>query len=41
MITAEHFSTIGTGPTDPGRKSDPQMAQLQAIVNLTDGRLSD
>jgi hypothetical protein len=37
MVTAEHVATIGVGRgTDPGQKTDPQTAQLQAIINLTD-----
>ena len=37
MITAEHIAVIGVGMgTDPGMKTSPDVAKLQAIVNLTE-----
>jgi hypothetical protein len=37
MVTAEQVVAIGIGRgTDPGQKTDPKTAQLQAIINLTD-----
>ena len=37
MITADHVAAIGSlMGTDPGSKKDPQTAQLQALVNLTE-----
>ena len=36
-ITAEQVTAIGTAPgTDTGQKNNPEVAQLQALVNLTD-----
>jgi hypothetical protein len=37
MVTAEDLAAIGTGRgTDPGQKTNPETARLQAIINLTD-----
>jgi hypothetical protein len=36
MITAERVLAIGTDmATDPGRKNNPELSRLQAIINLT------
>jgi hypothetical protein len=37
MITVEYVESIGTTRgTDPGQKTNPETARLQAIINLTD-----
>lgn len=37
MVTAQDVAAIGTGiGTDPGQKTNSDVARLQAIVNLTD-----
>ena len=36
MITSEQIAKIGSGYGDPSTKKEPQNAQLQALVNLTD-----
>ena len=37
MVTADYVAAIGNAPgTNPGQKTDPNTAQLQAIINLTD-----